>query len=747
MTPWFIEHDDVPVIPVSGEMHYSRVPRDQWRDRLNLMKAGGITVVATYALWIHHEPHRGGVSFAGRLDIAAFISLCAELGLAVVVRIGPWCHGEVRNGGFPDWVQAAPVQHRTDDPAYLALIEPWLRRLGHEVAPFCQPEGPVLAVQLENELYDQPGHISTLKRLAIESGIIAPFYTATAWGGANLPLQDVVPLFGGYGDGFWVDADEPWDPSFRAHFFFSHAWDDPGIGADLRSAPQQEVVTHRPYPPATCELGGGMATAYHRRPRPTGLDIAAVAHNKIGSGSAWQGYYMYTGGTNPTNQDHSYTTGLQESHDTGYPNDLPQYDYDFHAPIGASGRLNTSHNLLRRQHAFLAAFGPSFAPMESKLPDRGPTGIDDMETLRWAIRSDGSSGFIFITWHQPYIPLNTYEDAQFDVTMSDKRILFPPHPVAVPSGTIAHWPLGLVINNVELLWATASPLTTLQDGTITVLVLTAEHGIPLTWEWADNVTITRYGDGEGDASTGPGRVTRTHVYRCSTLTTYIDVLVLPSIDADQVWVLGDGTDRQVVLSEHPIWLGAASLLNGRTTALEPEVHRYQPSTHAFVPVRPRALDDPPSRQQLPVTLLRPAGNIPPSYGDSAGRGSAPTQDTIHDLAAIYEIGVPRDPGLGHRRRELEIVWAGDVAQLSVDNVVVADRFLDGSPWIVDIETLKLGTDSTLILNLLPLNMEHSSQLPEALPPTRELRDQQQDALSVELVEWHHWLEDPPDFSS
>jgi beta-galactosidase len=742
LTPWFIEHDGVPVIPVSGEMHYSRVPRDQWRDRLNLMKAGGITVVATYAFWIHHEPQCGAVSFDGRLDIAAFISLCADLGLAVVVRIGPWCHGEVRNGGFPDWVQDAPVRHRTDDPAYLALIEPWLRRLGQQVAPYCRPGGPVLAVQLENELYDQPGHISTLKRLAVDSGITAPFYTATAWGAADLPLEDVIPLFGGYGDGFWVDADEPWDPSFRAHFFFSHEWDDPGIGADLRNAPLSESRVRNPYPPATCELGGGMATAYHRRPRPSGLDIAAVAHNKIGSGSAWQGYYMYTGGINPSSRDHSYTTGLQESQDTGYPNDLPRYDYDFHAPIGSSGRLNTSHSLLRRQHAFLAAFGSSLGPMESTLPPRGPAGVDDATTLRWAIRSDGRSAFIFITWHQPYVPLGTYEGARFDVTLGDKRTLFPREPVSIPSGTLAHWPLGLVIDGVELEWATASPLTTLQDETTTILVLTAEQGIPLTWKWADAVTVTPYGKVDGDASAGPGPVTRIQVYRCSTRTTHIDVVVLPATDADRAWVLGHGAKRHLVLSEHPVWLEVDEVLNGRSTAAEPDVHRYQPTTHAFMPVRAQALDDPVSRRQLPVTLRRPASQVPASYGGSAGRGSAPTQDEIQDLAASYEIGVSRGPNSGGGRRELEIDWTGDVAQLTVDDTPVVDRFWDGSPWIVDLDALNVGVGATLILKVLPMNTDHSVHLPPEAQATLLRQGQQHYAPSVELITWHRWVECP-----
>ena len=238
----------------------------------------------------------------------------------------------MRNGGFPDWVQDASVRHRTDDPEYLGLVREWWGQLGAALDGRCEPSN-VLAIQLENELYDQPDHIVTLKRLARESGLSAPLWTATAWGGAQLPETEVLPVYGGYGDGFWVDQDQPWDPSFRQHYFFSDVWDDPGIGADVRA--DAAVAAARPstvFPAATCEIGGGMATAYHRRPRPTALDVAAVAHCKIGNGSAWQGFYMYAGGTNPPGH-------TQESQATGYPNDVPALSYDFHAPIGEAGDL------------------------------------------------------------------------------------------------------------------------------------------------------------------------------------------------------------------------------------------------------------------------------------------------------------------------------------------------------------------------------------------------------------------------
>lgn len=139
LTNRYVEVDGRPAIPDSGEVHYSRVPRAEWEERLRLMRAGGITVVATYVFWNHHEPERGRRDFGGGLDVAAFVALCGRLGFDVVLRIGPWCHGEVRNGGFPDWVQDAPVAHRTDDPAYLVLVDEWFAALGAELAPHCGP--------------------------------------------------------------------------------------------------------------------------------------------------------------------------------------------------------------------------------------------------------------------------------------------------------------------------------------------------------------------------------------------------------------------------------------------------------------------------------------------------------------------------------------------------------------------------------------------------------------------------------
>ncbi|WP_250038046.1 beta-galactosidase [Paractinoplanes maris] len=664
-----------PVIPVSGELHYSRVPRHRWAERLRQMRAGGVTVVASYVFWLHHVERRGEPRFDGNLDVRAFVDEVRAAGLDMVLRIGPWCHGESRNGGFPDWVQQAPVTHRTDDPAYLPLVEEWFGQLA---AALGRPE--LLGIQLENELYDQPGHLVTLKRLARAAGLSAPLWTATAWGGADLPEDEVLPLYGGYGDGFWVDADAPWDPTFRDHYFFSHVWDDPGIGADVRRLHEARLGTPQPrtpsplFPPATCELSGGMGTAYHRRPWPRALDVATIAHCKIGNGSAWQGYYMYAGGTNPPH--------TQESHATGYPNDMQRLGYDFHAPIGEAGLLGESHAALRRQHAFLAAFGDRLAEMPSTLPSVRPNGVDDTETLRYALRSDGDSGFLFIAWHQPHFPLPTYRQAQFQVSLGPRALTLPP--VDIPAGTIACWPLRLAVGEVHLDWATASVLTVL-PGEIPTLVLVASAGIDVSCS-VDGV----------ESVVTPG-------FQPIRLAPALDLLALPAEAADSVWV---DSRRRLLLSDDELRWGPDGRIEAVGTGV-PSVRVYNGSGFVPLPFHPG-----PAGFEVAAEFeeVRPAaGTVPVAYGKFEGRQSAPTPETFDELAAVYRLAVP--PVTPELDVFLHIEWAGDVGELRVDGRPVTDRFWDGSPWTVNLRDVHWRPGSVLTLHLLPLAAGSTVSLP------------------------------------
>ncbi|MFC7272490.1 beta-galactosidase [Paractinoplanes rhizophilus] len=689
-----------PVIPVSGEIHYSRVPRARWRQRLRQMRAGGVTVASSYVFWLHHVAREGEPRFDGNLDVAAFVDLANAEGLDVFLRIGPWCHGESRNGGFPDWVQETSVRHRTDDPGYLSLVREWFGQIAAQVG-----DRPLLGIQLENELYDRPGHLRTLKRLAREAGLSAPLWAATAWGGADLPDGEVMPLYGGYGDGFWVDAGAPWDPTFRDHYFFSHVWDDPGIGADLRRMHEAKLSRPQPrtpspwFPPATCELGGGMATAYHRRPRPAALDVAAIAHCKIGNGSAWQGYYMYAGGTNP-----ALDGGAQESHATGYPNDMPRLGYDFHAPIGEAGLLSESHALLRSQHAFLAAFGSALAEMPSSLPPQRPGGVEDDETLRWALRSDGRSGFLFIAWHQPHDPLPVYRGAQFRVALDDETVVLPAEPVDVPPGTLARWPLGLTLGGVRLDWATASALTVL-PGAVPTLVLVAEAGIEVSYSVGGAAAAVEPGLSPVRLRAGGGE---------------LDLLVLPATVAGDVWICEDGPARRLLLSPGMLTWGP----DGQIESTDPSARVYDTSAASFVELPLEISGGPRVRGgsvgaglvrdgSAEVELVRAAGSaVPVAYGKFDGRQSAPTAETFEDLAAVYRLTLPGWATGAELDTYLRISWAGDVAQLRVDGRTVTDRFWDGSTWAVSLRDAGVRPDSEVTLHVLPLAAGSTVSLPE-----------------------------------
>ena len=117
-----------PWYPVMGEFHFSRYPAEEWETELRKIKAAGVQIVATYIFWIHHEEEKGVWRTDGNLDLRRFLTLCQKVGLEVLLRIGPWAHGECRNGGFPDWLQHdASIKARTDDPASTKPIRnsPW----------------------------------------------------------------------------------------------------------------------------------------------------------------------------------------------------------------------------------------------------------------------------------------------------------------------------------------------------------------------------------------------------------------------------------------------------------------------------------------------------------------------------------------------------------------------------------------------------------------------------------------------
>ena len=145
--------DGKPFQIISGEMHYARVPRAYWRQRLRMAKAMGLNTITTYVFWNVHERQPGVYDFSGQYDVAEFIREAQQEGLYVILRPGPYVCAEWEWGGYPAWLlKQKGIVVRSSDPKFMVPAKAWLKRLGQELAPLqIENGGPIIAVQVENE--------------------------------------------------------------------------------------------------------------------------------------------------------------------------------------------------------------------------------------------------------------------------------------------------------------------------------------------------------------------------------------------------------------------------------------------------------------------------------------------------------------------------------------------------------------------------------------------------------------------
>ncbi len=369
-------------IPVMGEMHYARVPQKDWRREIRKMKAGGITILSTYVFWIHHEPEEGKWDWSGNRDLHRFLQVCKEESMPVVLRVGPFCHGEVYQGGFPVWLvkktaggymedgKVMPAfKLRSEAPAFIEATRRFYSNIFAQAGDMLWKHGgPIVGVQIENECRGPWSYYMKLKDMAVSIGFDVPLYTRTGWPKLNGKEEfgQMLPLYGDYADGFWdrVLTDMPGD--YKKAFVMKDSRMSTVIATETFTKDElsaQENPTSLAYPYLTCELGGGMMPAYHRRIHISGREAMPLAICKLGSGSNLPGYYMYHGGTNPYSPLHTMAE-CQASPVTNY-NDMPHMTYDFQCPLGEMGQLNEmAFHETRWLHQFLADWGEELSTMD-----------------------------------------------------------------------------------------------------------------------------------------------------------------------------------------------------------------------------------------------------------------------------------------------------------------------------------------------------------------------------------------------
>lgn len=167
---------------ISGAIHYFRVIPELWEDRLLKARQCGLNAIETYMCWNLHEPQEGKFNFDGLLDFEKFIRTADKLGLWVIIRPGPYICAEWENGGFPAWLMVKEgLRLRCMNKTYLNAFEPFLNIILPRLKKLQYPDGPVIAMQVENE-YGSFGndreYIRHIRQIYINNGIKIPLFTS-----------------------------------------------------------------------------------------------------------------------------------------------------------------------------------------------------------------------------------------------------------------------------------------------------------------------------------------------------------------------------------------------------------------------------------------------------------------------------------------------------------------------------------------------------------------------------------------
>jgi beta-galactosidase len=708
MNARYLLRNGKPWLPVMGEFHYSRVPASEWEEEILKMKASGVEIVATYVFWIHHEEVEDQFDWTGERDLRHFVELCGEHGLYVYPRIGPWAHGEVRNGGFPDWLLKKIPEVRSNTPAYLGEVQKFYDQIGKQLHGLLWKDGgPVIGIQLENE-YGKRGprrgeeHILELKKMAIAAGFDVPIYSVTGWDKAVIPKGQAVAVFGGYPDAPW-DASLKELPSQEVYAFRFGNRITGNMGA-IGVADRTAASTQYDFPFMTAEMGGGVEDTYHRRPVLSPDDVAAMMPVMLGSGVNLYGSYMFHGGTNPEGK----LTTLQESQATGYPSDVPVKSYDFQAPLSEFGEERQLLKKLKVMNYFLNDFGEKLAPMTAIAPSKLPANPSDLSVARVSVRSDGTSGFLFFNNYVRGSAMPARPGFQVHIQLRGHELKIPEQPIDLLSGVYGIWPFGLELGSVHLRSATAQLFARTEDASSSTYYFVSTPGVEpqFVLERVDRVRIaltgkeTRIDDvalitaSESSvepviqANDGGGKTTR--------------IVLLSSEQAENAWKLNAKhllmTPAQYFLNQSRVTLArdgnphfSFSILPQLDESVTGSVSIGKEKSDEYASLYSASVHERAPRVQVrQVRKAKPAEPVklaPAPAWRRQGVAMSPDDQAFLNAAA-WKIALRSSDLNATTPLFLEICYEGDVARLSSGGKLLVDNFYNGQPWRVGLDRFR-----------------------------------------------------------
>ncbi|MDR6337444.1 hypothetical protein HNQ91_000466 [Filimonas zeae] len=712
---YYISVDGKPMVPVTGEFHFTRYPRMYWEESIEKMKAGGINVIATYVFWNLHEEKEGVFAWEGDKDLRYFMELCKKHNIYAIVRVGPFCHGEIRSGGLPDWLLGSPLNIRSDDSLYLSYVERLYNQIGMQLQGlYYKNDGPVIGIQIENEYQHsaapwgltypgQPmdmtaaerdlsvtqegvgisdvknshagsgnGHMKKLKLLAIKAGMDVPLYTATGWGNAAIIPNESLPVTAAYAYPFWTPKRD-YSPFF--------------LYKNMHRKPDYAPVRYHPedYPAFAAELGSGIMSVYTRRPIAVHQSMDAMINRCLGSGANGIGYYMYHGGSTPRGE-RSFMS------DEAYG--LPKISYDFQAPIGEYGQVREGFHRLKLLHFFLRDFGHKLAPMTTALPANAANlRPDNITDLRYAVRIKENSGFLFLNNFQDDTAMQHQKQIQVRIKTHTGEVRIPETGgFDLPEGENAIFPFGMEMEGgIPLNYATAQLLAQCGDAALPRYVFFTPEGVKAEFSFAGNVKVSGlYG------STAVRTAKRTLVNCTDTVSVFtvatggrkVEVLVVTKQLALKAYTVTLQQKRYLFFSDAVILQGPAGfrLLNNSNPvfdlAVYPRINTVPQVTNGSIAVTKSITPFAAYRIALPYWSF-------PVHARKVSEKKRVVQLPDSLPAQVNDV-------------LLKVDYTGDTGMGFVNGELVADEFYKGLPWETGLRKFVAAGAREMVLYFRPM---------------------------------------------
>ncbi|WPO84366.1 beta-galactosidase family protein [Chryseobacterium sp. JJR-5R] len=328
--------DGKPLQMISGEMHYPRIPRESWRDRMKMAKAMGLNTIGTYVFWNVHEETPGTYDFSGNSDIAEFVKTAREEGLWVVLRPSPYVCAEWEFGGYPWWLlKERDMKVRSTDPKFIAAYTRYIKALAKQLIPLQVTRGGnILMIQIENEYgsySDDKNYMDLNRKIFREAGFDGILFTCD--GAEKMPA--------GYLPGYLPAVNGLEDPAqVKALINTYHNGKGPYYVAEW-------------YP--------GWFDDWGKKHADVSSEQSARTLDKLLAAGISVNMYMFHGGTT-----RGFMNGANMNKEMPYSPQVSSYDYD--APLDEAGNPTEKFHAFRKVIAGYLPEGQSLPPVPVKKP-------------------------------------------------------------------------------------------------------------------------------------------------------------------------------------------------------------------------------------------------------------------------------------------------------------------------------------------------------------------------------------------